>query len=40
MNRAKKKVVVAECAGKHIFLPCFAEGAHENVRITGSLAET
>lgn len=40
MNSVKKEVVVAECEGKHIFLPCLAEGAHENVRITGSLAKT
>jgi len=40
LYKAKKEVVVAECEGKYMFLPCFAEGAHENVRITDSLAET
>jgi hypothetical protein len=40
LYRAKKEVVVAECEEKYLFLPCFAEGAHENVRITDSLAES
>jgi hypothetical protein len=40
LHRAKKDVVVAECEVKYPFFPCFAEGAHENARITDSLAET
>ena len=40
LYRAKKEVVVAECERKYLFLPCFVEGAHENVKITDSLAES
>jgi hypothetical protein len=37
LDRAEKEVVVSEYEGE---ISIFAEGAHENVRITDFLAET